>query len=51
MFFKIKNTHKDKAPSDHHARMMRSKYASLMMNYYASKDLLDEDDEKNTIED
>ena len=46
MFFKKKKSQQDETPEERHARIMRAKYASLMMGYHASADLLDEDDDK-----
>ena len=42
---KKKKSQKDETPEERHARIMRAKYASLMMGYHASADLLDEEGE------
>ena len=47
MFFKKKKkSKKDETPEERHARIMRAKYASLMMGYHATADLLDEEEKK-----
>ena len=42
---KKKKSQKDETPEERHARIMRAKYAALMMGYHASADLLDEEAE------
>ena len=47
MFFKKKKkSKKDETPEERHARIMRAKYASLMMGYHATADLLDDEKKK-----